>query len=217
MTSFNLKVTMKNKKVIGFTTSSFSVAREITAHHAKGGIFFSCWDGVGMSIDYKNILAVQFEPAQETAAIAPVAQPKDNDKPAIQPEIDNNDDDHFEALAQEISTAAPKAEKKKKHHVSYNPDNDKNVIDPITEAALAREMLEAAGEPIDQIKTKAVYKIECRCGAEYFCALYTDSVRARCRECGEKVFYDKNTEKVIDGNGNPAGVMTNRYFVEQEL
>lgn len=61
------------------------------------------------------------------------------------------------------------------------------------------------------------YKIECKCGAEYFCKLSKNKYRARCRECGETVFTDWTAEKEIyPPTGEKATLITNRYFVEKE-
>ena len=61
------------------------------------------------------------------------------------------------------------------------------------------------------------YKIECKCGAEYFCKLSKNKYRARCRECGATVFTDRTAEKeVYPTTGEKATLITNRYFVEKE-
>lgn len=62
------------------------------------------------------------------------------------------------------------------------------------------------------------YKIECKCGAEYFCKLSKDKLKARCRDCGATVFTDRTAEKEIYlPTSDEATLMTNRYFVEREL
>lgn len=62
------------------------------------------------------------------------------------------------------------------------------------------------------------YKIECKCGAEYFCKLSKNKYRARCRECGETVFTDRTAEKEIyPPTGDEATLMTNRYWVEKDV
>jgi len=59
------------------------------------------------------------------------------------------------------------------------------------------------------------YKVECRCGTEYFCVLGAERVRARCRSCNEIVFADRNVEKIPDPrDGESSTLMTNKYFVE---
>ncbi len=39
-------------------------------------------------------------------------------------------------------------------------------------------------------KPKDLYKIECKCGAEYFATLFNDRTKCQCRECNERVYVD---------------------------
>lgn len=59
---------------------------------------------------------------------------------------------------------------------------------------------------------KELYKIECKCGAEYFCNLFSDTQKCRCRECGLTAFVDK-FEKRTGDNNRSATLITNRYRV----
>ncbi|SDD89015.1 hypothetical protein [Sporomusa acidovorans] len=65
----------------------------------------------------------------------------------------------------------------------------------------------------DQEAPKELYKIECKCGAEYFCRLFSNTTKCRCRECNDTVFVDKFTPKRIGDNNQPATLVTNRYRV----
>jgi hypothetical protein len=60
---------------------------------------------------------------------------------------------------------------------------------------------------------KALYKIECKCGAEYFAKMYADTEKCRCRECNDRLYVDKFAPKQYGDNKEPATLATNRYKV----
>lgn len=60
------------------------------------------------------------------------------------------------------------------------------------------------------------YRVECKCGAEYFCTMNVGRDWARCRECKSKVFADRQAEPVTDPADDAAAtLLTNRYYVEK--
>lgn len=60
------------------------------------------------------------------------------------------------------------------------------------------------------------YRVECKCGAEYFCSMNVGRCRARCRDCNNKVFADRSMDPTTDPrDGAEATLLTNRYWVEQ--
>lgn len=78
--------------------------------------------------------------------------------------------------------------------------------------------------PGDWVKQKAVqdvpgqqekYRVECKCGAEYFIELAAGKTKAWCRECRTAVFADRKAE-VQTADGASATLLTNRYWVERE-
>ncbi len=60
---------------------------------------------------------------------------------------------------------------------------------------------------------KALFKFECKCGAEYFAALYENAQICRCRECGETLYVDRFAPKRKNETGDEAVLVTNRYRV----
>jgi hypothetical protein len=61
------------------------------------------------------------------------------------------------------------------------------------------------------------YRVECKCGAEYFCTMNTGRPKARCRHCQSTVFADRQVDKLNDpSDGAEAMLLTNRYFVSRE-
>lgn len=61
------------------------------------------------------------------------------------------------------------------------------------------------------------YRIECRCGEEYFCSMNVGRDRARCRNCKSPVFADRQADPVNDPmDGAQATLLTNRYWVERD-
>jgi len=60
---------------------------------------------------------------------------------------------------------------------------------------------------------KALFKFECKCGAEYFAALYENAQKCRCRECGEALYVDRFAPKRKNETGDEATLVTNRYRV----
>nr|WP_092074964.1 DUF5651 domain-containing protein [Dendrosporobacter quercicolus]NSL49592.1 hypothetical protein [Dendrosporobacter quercicolus DSM 1736]SDN24045.1 hypothetical protein SAMN04488502_11548 [Dendrosporobacter quercicolus] len=60
------------------------------------------------------------------------------------------------------------------------------------------------------------YRVECKCGAEYFCSMNAGRYKARCRNCNETVFADRKAALVPDPmDGAAATLLTNRYWVER--
>lgn len=62
----------------------------------------------------------------------------------------------------------------------------------------------------------AVFQVECRCGSNYSARMYHDTLRAKCRECKERVYVDFQRELVQTATGSEAQVMTNKYYVAQQ-
>ena len=61
------------------------------------------------------------------------------------------------------------------------------------------------------------YRVECKCGAEYFCTMNASRPKARCRDCQSTAFADRNVDKLNDpSDGSEATLLTNRYFVSRE-
>lgn len=78
--------------------------------------------------------------------------------------------------------------------------------------------------PGDWVRQKAVsdvpgqlekYRVECKCGAEYFAEMNAARTKAYCRDCKTPVFADKKAE-VKTADGAAATLLTNRYWVERE-
>lgn len=65
---------------------------------------------------------------------------------------------------------------------------------------------------LDENKDKALFKIECKCGVDYFCILFADARRCRCKICGDTLYVDKFASRIGD-NSRPAMLATNRYRV----
>lgn len=76
----------------------------------------------------------------------------------------------------------------------------------------SRVMGNVNAKPIEPVS----YKIECKCGAEYFCKLSANKPKARCRDCGAAVYTDKSVTETFPPTGEDAILMTNRYFVPKE-
>ena len=91
-------------------------------------------------------------------------------------------------------------------------EREKWVMDRAEQSDLAKEMLAAAGESTEGISTPEVYKIECKCGAEYTARMVIRYGKAKCRECGERLYYDEKEARTTD-SGDMALLLTNRYFV----
>ena len=71
--------------------------------------------------------------------------------------------------------------------------------------------------PLYEFTTKQDrYRIDCKCGSEYFANMNAGRLTARCRDCHEKVFTDLNAEKYIEHDGKEAFPMTNKYFVSNQ-
>lgn len=60
---------------------------------------------------------------------------------------------------------------------------------------------------------KALYKLECSCGASYFAKMYAETERCRCRQCNEQLFVDKFAPKQYGDNKEQATLATNKYKV----
>ena len=72
--------------------------------------------------------------------------------------------------------------------------------------------------PFDDSGKVERYRVECRCGAEYFCSMNTGRDRARCRNCNSSVFPDRQAATVYDAvTDMQATLMTNRYFVDRGM
>lgn len=78
--------------------------------------------------------------------------------------------------------------------------------------------------PKDWVKPKEVqavpgqqekYRVECKCGAEYYAEMNAGRTKAWCRECKTTVFADRSAE-VSTADGAAATLLTNRYWVERE-
>lgn len=74
--------------------------------------------------------------------------------------------------------------------------------------------IEVRQEPIKSDE-RELYKIECRCGAEYTCQMNAGRFKANCRECGVPLFADQAAVKADDA-GFKATLLTNRYYVPVE-
>lgn len=60
---------------------------------------------------------------------------------------------------------------------------------------------------------KALYKIECKCGAEYFARLFSNTTGCRCKQCGDRVDMDAYAPKRSGDNNEQATLITNKYRV----
>ena len=61
------------------------------------------------------------------------------------------------------------------------------------------------------------YRVECECGAEYFCSMNVGRDYARCRDCKKKVYADRSADRIPDPmDGTEATLLTNRYRVERD-
>lgn len=63
---------------------------------------------------------------------------------------------------------------------------------------------------------KERYRVECKCGAEYYCSMNIGRDKARCRDCKSIVFADRQAEPLTDSaTGDTIILLTNRYWVER--
>ncbi len=61
------------------------------------------------------------------------------------------------------------------------------------------------------------YRVECKCGSEYFADMNTGRSKAWCRTCKGAVFADRQADKVTDpSDGVEATLLTNLYWVERD-
>ena len=165
-----LRLTLRDKREFEFRTDS-RVAEAIAMHHQDGGVFYSIEDHRGLSIDFKNVIAVQVD---QTRPAVPV------DRPPVKP---------LENMPKIMPECKPEP-------LTYNP---------------AKPIL----PEMDQEVPKDLYKVECKCGADYFCRLYNDTSKCRCRDCGETVYVDKFAPQRTGDNRIPATLATNKYRVSQ--
>jgi hypothetical protein len=155
-----LRLTLRDKREFEFRTDS-RVAEAIAMHHQDGGVFYSIEDHRGLSIDLKNVIAVQVDQLRPAVPV---------DRPPVKP---------LE------SKPVP---------LTYNP---------------AKPPPLGSGQEVP----KELYKVECKCGTEYFCRLFNDTTKCRCKECNDTVFVDKFAPQRTGDNGQPATLVTNRYRV----
>jgi hypothetical protein len=79
------------------------------------------------------------------------------------------------------------------------------------------ETKQAAPVIYESIGEPERYRVECKCGAEYFCTMNASRPKARCRDCQSTVFADRQVDKITDtSDGSEATLLTNRYFVNRE-
>ncbi|HML33836.1 hypothetical protein [Sporomusa sphaeroides] len=159
-----LRLTLRGKQEIEFKTES-QIAEAIAKHHGKGGVFCSVDGQESLSIDFKDVIAVQVMPLKSFI-------PSDN----------------------AITTGNP----------GFMPAT------PLT-----YEPTKVLPTAPDKEKEKALYKVECKCGADYFCRLFSDAQKCRCRECNDTVFVDNFAPKRTGDNSQPATLVTNKYRVSQ--
>jgi hypothetical protein len=65
-------------------------------------------------------------------------------------------------------------------------------------------------------KPKELFKIECKCGEEYYKELPFYTQKNSCEKCSQMVFVDRKKGKLESANGL-VWLITNRYFVEREF
>lgn len=74
---------------------------------------------------------------------------------------------------------------------------------------------EVPKEPVED-DGKAQFKIECKCGHEYYARMHKEAQKARCRACQERVYRDPMALVENPLSSKPAWLMTNRYYVKNE-
>lgn len=158
-----LRLTLRGKQEIEFKTES-QIAEAIAKHHGKGGVFCSVDGQESLSIDFKDVIAVQVMPLKSFIPSHSTVPGNPNFTPV-----------------------AP---------LTYDPTKPLPI------------------EPANEVE-KALYKVECKCGADYFCTLFANAVRCRCRECNETVFVDNFAPKRTGDNNRTATLVTNKYRVLQ--
>lgn len=76
----------------------------------------------------------------------------------------------------------------------------------------------SARPAFDDSGARQRYRVECKCGAEYFCSMNVGRERARCRECKTTVFADIQATPATDPiDGVQATLLTNRYWVGRNV
>lgn len=174
-----LRLTLKNKQEYEFTTTS-KVAEAVAMRHKDGGVFCHIEAGEGLSIDFRNVIAVQ------------VRQLGPQISPGYQRQVSPG---HRSIQAQH---SAPPVQPPAR---------------PLTPVQQTSKPQLIADVPKTNNIEKKLYKIECKCGAEYLCMLFADCQRCHCRECNALVFVDDFAPKRIGDNKQPATLATNRYRV----
>lgn len=59
------------------------------------------------------------------------------------------------------------------------------------------------------------YRVKCKCGTEYFCNMNAGRYKARCRNCNDAVFADRQAEVSGFSDGTKVTLLTNRYRTDK--
>jgi hypothetical protein len=93
------------------------------------------------------------------------------------------------------------------------------LVSGLEDGEWVNEQIKPATEnPFQEDGERERYRVECKCGVEYFCSMNPGRTKARCRDCKATVFADRQVDPVTDPlDGVAAVLMTNRYWVEKTV
>lgn len=164
------------------------IAMSMVRHHGAGGVFFEINGNQALSVDFADVVSVQ-----------------------VVPKIINGD--AYIGRRQEDTTVKCPA----------MPITGQPLPEPLTKADIenicetpAEHNEEGSSDVTSEPPVKKLYKIECKCGAEYFCTLYSDTKSCRCRECQSRVWVDEFAPTQLGSNNETAILATNQYRVMQD-
>ena len=63
---------------------------------------------------------------------------------------------------------------------------------------------------------RELYRIECKCGSDYFATMNAGRTKANCRDCKYTVFADRKAERSSTTGGVETILLTNRYYVSND-
>ena len=214
-----LLITMDDGGERTYTTSE-EVAVSLLKQHGDRSISYAIDnDSIvqGLSINMEHVFSIQmhFSPSAQRLGIN---QPTQTEKPIIRNHVNMEEKMVISPPLAWDPRKGPIQKVKPIEKPRYVEGENPLIKDGVKFTKKEADELAAAmlGDDMPPGVRKALYRIECKCGAEYFCRLYDDSVSCRCRECKEKVFYDREAEMKFGENNEPAMIMTNKYFVKQD-
>lgn len=189
----NLGIILKNGETKMFKMDKAIAESIVKQHMKKEGVVGDINSQEAFSVNLNDVFSIQIKsPVQEQPRIIEVIPEKHGQEATID---------------KPLSWDPRKERKPKQAHET-----------PINDNPFEKDGVRFSREDIKDLESeflkKALYKIECKCGAEYFCTLYENSEKCVCRECKEKVYFDKDAAVRYGDNEKPAMLMTNKYYVD---